>query len=311
MKVQSLSIRGRTWEFTESDDLASWIGDELARWVWVTSRSEELLRYSSRFEAFARLGQLLAKAKDPESANSSELLGELSDIYEEGDLIHSRSAKGRFCASVAAENPILAASILAYFLGTLATPESSVDYEAICSGVLFRKGISKRSRPETKELEDVKRNWHQVFRGASKKLRSLEERSDLLMRRFEERIRKVGQAFQEVPDKHLGKLRRQVEEAMAAADETRRINAARLDELVEETRTRLRGLKASFQAETALKAPVEYWKEKRKSHTESSRNYLKGTLVTAPIVAILISLSAWSFLGSVGRRSTSGAPAYS
>lgn len=70
-------------------------------------------------------------------------------------------------------------------------------------------------------------------------------------------------------------------------------------ELIQDTR-------AAFQEQMRLKAPVEYWAEKRIQHNQSSQDWLKALGVFVVIAAIAVGLAFNAALSSVGNQALSG-----
>lgn len=275
------------------------VDSELASWTWLYLLIDAHPEMAERFDGYVQLRSAALGSRKP-----VDHIRTTADVLVAGNaIIRANSARGHFIRKYAAEQPAIAAAMLAFFLGTLTRCAAPQDYEAIVVATLYRKGLYQRAHSEALELSRVQDSWREIeararsdsdaFQAAMRNATAVAHAN--LDRAQTDTAAVLARATGaiELAERTLSDALSRAETAIAAklTDVESREAAA-----VRRTEERLEALRRTYVAQVALKAPVSFWREKRESHAAAALRHQKFLLLAAPIVVVVLALLAWEVL---------------
>lgn len=270
-------------EFRNYETLLAWLGDEQAKWAWVSPHGFGNLG-EQMAQAFANVVQGVANVRDSgQPLNSVEPL--VSQYYQPaGFLRHSEGGFAKRIDQIRETHGDSAAAFAIAFSRQMVNLTNVTTPDQLAACILL--GLPEFGRPDeiAHRLELERRNYRLAISTQLDKIDAATEERD------EVNLRRMG-AARRMAFRHLRKSL-STDHSIRDAFATKAADAISSIAAVEET----------FRVKMGLQAPVKYWEDKAAKHSVSAAAAVSRLKWFFPVAALVFVLAfggaSWLLLGS-------------
>lgn len=238
-------------------ELREWLSQEKDKWEWLKSiaRSEPSA-HPLRLHLHKQWGEIdraLTSASASSEADDKviESVVRASEaVYSQNRVIRSGSPRGSFILELAQVDPAAASAAASFMIGLKVQSDSAKALEGALRAVQFDQGVVSNIEHERQALASLRAEWVARFVTQGEEVTTLLARAEALVEKVKEQGRQRGVEFQRFVEKAEGDK-----------------NA----------------IEKTYKEHMALKAPVEYWREKAEEHGKRA-----GWLGAAVVIAFAL-----------------------
>lgn len=277
---------GKPLVFRNAAALEEWAQKEQQHWDWLTQAANAGNHVWGSFRTILQQIRDLAREvkEKPDDENSKASLRhkfrELQDRVTVGSFILSGSRLGVFVKNESDADPIFAANIV-----DVAIKQDSVQIDrhlgkqlALCAYSDFLRGLSKRGATATAKRLD------ELVSDQSANLENLTSQSEAKLAEFEQQISDSGRRTKIATDMIEDSFREIAEKTEKVHTNILAESDGRVANFMENSETRLDEFEDAIKTKMSLRAPVEYWQNKRDWHRRATV-LLGAVFLAASIVA--------------------------
>ena len=271
-------VTGKTIQFGSISELQNWIQQEQQAYHWVSELRRNFSSHiwnhvTAQFQAVQQqinaINQNISRTQ-PFDGHIDAIHSWFESTYPKKKLFLSTSAEFKAVLDLKVSDPIKAATFLGHLIKLPHLYQNGIEtiemLEASHEYFQYANGLSKKDlSAERQALEELKKEWDIHFT-------TYRDQEDNLKTEFETTKTNFDKYFQDTQKNVADHLKKHTED--------------------------LEELKKTYDQYMALKAPVEYWKNKRQKHRDNASLLKKWSIGTGATGAILFTLSALYFLST-------------
>ncbi|MDM0012000.1 DUF6161 domain-containing protein [Variovorax sp. J22P168] len=286
-----LGANGGRFAPTSIEEMERWVETEYQAWVWVLGtpgvdhRSVLDYAYQPINEAlhFARQSRTYAAQSNDQAAREqiSQVSERIREAFQARTFPHSTSSLGQRVLELSAEDQIAGVAYLYAQLPPVPGQVHRFDARDLAGWRGLVTGLAERY--------EFASNHEPAIRAQRNALELLHERAETLIgekritldglhRSYEFSSRSIADAMSDQESRFSALL--------SSSDEAYRSALADHHEKMESTQK-------AFREGMALRAPVEYWKTKARTHAEKAEELLKASFIAMGLLAVVLCLAAW------------------
>lgn len=271
-------ITGKMLQFEGISALQNWIQQEQQAYHWVSELRRNFSSHiwnhvAAQFQAVQQqvnaINQNISRTQ-PFDGHINAIHTWFETLYPKKKLLLSTSSEFKAVLDLKVSDPIKAATFLGHLISLPHLYQNGIEtiemLEASHEYFQYTNGLSKKDlSAERQALEELKKEW-------DSHLTTYKEQEDNLKTEFETTKTNFDKYFQDTQLNVAEHLKKHTED--------------------------LEELKKTYDQYMALKAPVEYWKNKRQKHKDNADLLKKWSIGTGVTGGTLFTLSALHFLST-------------
>ncbi len=294
----SLGAEGGTKIFKSIEELSGWMQNELQFWSWGNaSGTSEGHQVSGTFNNFfnsvtsqiSEFNRFVAQKAQPNHFTNifTSIINSFESFYGTQHGLYSESPKARFLEQLKTENnnPRIAIFAWGYFNRTQINFSNPDGLRGVFAAQCFEAGLKNAAKNEMLTLQKLHNDWQSVFQGFETNL-SLESgkhnklNADLAISLSAQNtnLSELVSATQENLDNFVNASNEKLKQLISTAGED------------------WRKLKATYDGELAIRAPVLYWKSKTSSHLLLSWIFAVLSILVGGVIFFLIFLEVQALI---------------